>query len=338
MIMRAVELQNTFDIDALQLVDRDVPQPGAGQVLLKMKAWSLNYRDLMLVRGQYNPKLRFPFVPLSDGVGEVVEIGDGVDSLRQGARVCPLFMQDWYAGQLDDAHAKSALGGALPGILSEYVVLSASGVIPVPEHLTDAEAATLPCAALTAWNAVIASGQMRPGQTLLVQGTGGVSLFALQFAKAAGVRVIATSSSDQKLLRVHGLGADHSINYQNQPEWDRVARELTYGVGVDHVVEVGGSGTLAKSLKAVRSGGAVSMIGVLSGVGGEISLLPILMRNIRVQGIFVGNAEMFRAMNQAIALHQIRPVVDQVFPLNDVRDAYRHMASGQHFGKIVIEP
>jgi NADPH:quinone reductase-like Zn-dependent oxidoreductase len=336
--MRAVELQQSFAIESLHITQQPDPVPGFGQVLLRMKAWSLNFRDLMLVRGQYNPKLRFPFVPLSDGVGEVVAVGPGVTSVRPGTRVCPLFMQTWHAGQLDDSHAKFALGGGIPGVLSEYVVLDATGVIPVPEHLTDAEAATLPCAALTAWNAVISSGQMRPGQTLLIQGTGGVSLFALQFAKVAGVNVIATSSSDEKLARVKEMGAAQGINYRTQPEWDAVALDLTHGVGVDHVVEVGGSETIAKSLKAVRAGGAVSMIGVLSGVGGDISLIPILMRAIRIQGIFVGNGEMFAAMNQAISLHKIRPVVDRVFKMDAVQEAYQHMANGQHFGKVVLEP
>lgn len=335
--MRVVEL-HAFDLESLQVVPRPDPTPGTGQVLLRMKAWSLNYRDLMLVRGHYNPKLRFPFIPLSDGVGEVVAVGPEVTSVRVGDRVCPLFMQDWPAGHLNDSHAKSALGGALPGILSEYVVLNATGVIPVPVHLSDAEAATLPCAALTAWNAVICSGQMHPGQTLLIQGTGGVSLFALQFAKTAGVRIIATSSSDEKLKRVKAMGAESGINYRTVPEWDKAVRDLTEGAGVDHVVEVGGSGTLAKSLKAVKSGGTVSMIGVLSGVGGDISLIPILMRNIRVQGIFVGNAEMFAAMNQAIAAHKLHPVVDREFALDEIQEAFKHLASGQHFGKVVIVP
>ncbi|MDB5385113.1 MAG: alcohol dehydrogenase [Planctomycetaceae bacterium] len=336
--MRAVELQQSFSIDSLQVVQQADPVPAFGQVLLRMKAWSLNFRDLMLVRGQYNPKLKFPFVPLSDGVGEVVAVGPGVTSIRTGTRVCPLFMQQWHAGQLNDSHAKSALGGAIPGILSEYVILDATGVIPVPEHLSDAEAATLPCAGVTAWNAVISSGQLQPGKTLLVQGTGGVSLFALQFAKLAGVNVIATSGSDEKLTRVKAMGAEHGINYRTQPDWDVAVRELTQGVGVDHVVEVGGSGTLSRSLKSVRAGGAVSMIGVLSGVGGDISLLPILMKNIRIQGIFVGNAEMFATMNQAISLHRMHPVVDRVFKMDAVRDAFQHLASGQHFGKVVIEP
>lgn len=336
--MRAIELQQSFSIDSLQVTEQADPVPGHGQVLLKMKAWSLNFRDLMLVRGQYNPKLRFPFVPLSDGVGEVVAVGPGVTSIRPGVRVCPLFMQQWQAGQLNDSHAKSALGGAIPGVLSEFVVLDATGVIPVPEHLTDAEAATLPCAALTAWNAVIATGRLQPGNVLLIQGTGGVSLFALQFAKIAGATVIATSSSEEKLARVREMGAAHGINYRTQPDWDAAVRDLTQGTGVDHVVEVGGSGTLGKSLKSVRAGGAVSMIGVLSGVGGDISLLPILMKNIRIQGIFVGNAEMFAAMNQAISAHQLRPVVDRVFKMDAVRDAFQHLASGQHFGKVVIEP
>jgi NADPH:quinone reductase-like Zn-dependent oxidoreductase len=336
--MRAVEIQQSFGIESLKVTQKPDPTPGYGQVVLRMKAWSLNFRDLMVVRGNYNPKLQFPFIPLSDGVGEVVAVGPGVTSILPGARVCPLFMQTWQAGQLNDNHGKFALGGAISGVLSEYVALDATGVIPVPEHLSDVEAATLPCAALTAWNAVISSGQLQPGKSLLIQGTGGVSLFALQFAKIAGVKVIATSSSDEKLVRVKAMGADHGINYRTQGEWDAAVRELTHGVGVDHVVEVGGSGTLSKSLKSVRSGGAISMIGVLSGVEGDMNLIPILMKNIRIQGIYVGNAEMFAAMNQAISLHKMRPVVDRVFKMEAIQDAYQHMASGQHFGKIVIEP
>lgn len=335
--MRVCELQNTFGIDSLQIVDRPEPALKAGQVQLKMRAWSLNFRDLMVVRGQYNPKLKFPFVPLSDGVGEVVAVGEGVDSLKPGMRVCPLFMPLWQSGGLSDAQAKSALGGAWPGVLADTVVLPASGVIPVPEHLSDAEAATLPCAAVTAWHAVITTSRVEPGDTVLIQGTGGVSLFALQFARLAGATVIATSSSDEKLARVRKMGAAHVINYRTQPEWEVAVRDLTGGVGVRHIVEVGGAGTLGRSLKAVQTGGTINLIGVLTGAGGEVNPLPILMKNIRVQGLYVGSGEMFAAMNRAIAQHQLRPVVDRTFKMNEIRDALRHMESGQHFGKIVIE-
>jgi NADPH:quinone reductase-like Zn-dependent oxidoreductase len=333
--MKAWEVQGTFGIDSLILVDKPDPKPGPLQVLIRLKAWSLNYRDLMVVKGQYNPKLRLPFTPLSDGAGEVTAVGDGVTRVKIGDRVAGCFMPRWHDGPLTEAKAKSSLGGGQEGMLAEHVVLHEDGVVKVPGHLTDAEAATLPCAALTAWNALIASGGLRAGDTVLVQGTGGVSLFALQFAKAAGARVIATSSSGAKLERALELGASDGINYKDTPDWEDKVRELTGGAGVDHVVEVGGAGTLGKSFKAVRSGGVISLIGVLTGVG-QVNPLPILMKNIRVQGIYVGSRAMFEDMNRAIALHQLRPVVDRTFKFDEVGAALRHMESAAHFGKICI--
>ena len=333
--MKVQLLQSGFGIDNLTVAERPEPRPGPGQVLLKMKAYSLNYRDLLVVKGLYNPKMKLPVVPLSDGVGEVVAIGDGVSRVKVGDRVCPLFMQEWLAGELTDAKSRSALGGGNDGVLAEYAVFHQDGVTPVPAHLSDAEAATLPCAALTAWHALMAEVKTTPGDVVLVQGTGGVSLFALQFARLAGARVIATSSSDAKLARARQLGATDGINYKTTAEWADKARDLTGGVGVDHVVEVGGAGTIGQSLRAVRTGGHISLIGILSG-GGSFNLTPILMKNIRVQGIFVGSREMFEAMNRAIALHQLRPVVDRVFRFNEAQAALRHMESGAHFGKICI--
>jgi NADPH:quinone reductase-like Zn-dependent oxidoreductase len=333
--MKVVELQNTFGIDSLNVTERPDPRPGPGQVLLKMRAWSLNYRDLLVAKGLYNPKLRLPLVPLSDGVGEVAAAGDGVSRVKVGDRVAGLFMQKWLAGDLTDAKARSSLGGGADGLLAEKVVLHEDGVVHVPAHLTDEEAATLPCAAVTAWHALISEGGLKPGDSVLVQGTGGVSVFALQFARVAGARVLATSSSDAKLERVRQLGASDGINYKTTPDWDERVRELTGGVGVDHVVEVGGAGTLGKSLRAVRMGGHISLIGVLSG-GGQVNPMPILMKNVRVQGIYVGSREMFEAMNRAIALHQLRPVVDRVFPFAEVREALRYLESGAHFGKVCL--
>ncbi len=333
--MKAVELQNAFGIDSLQVVDRPDPKPGHGQVLLRMRAWSLNYRDLMLVKGQYNPKLKLPIVPLSDGVGEVTALGEGVARVKVGDRVAGCFMQGWIAGELTDAKSRTALGGGQQGMLAEQVVLGEEGVVPVPAHLTDEEAATLPCAALTAWHALVSEGQAKAGDTVLVQGTGGVSTFALQFARLLGARVIATSSSNDKLARVRQLGAADGINYREMPEWEDRVRDLTGGIGVDHVVEVGGPGTLNKSLKAVRTGGRIYLIGVLAGPA-NVNPVPILMKNVRVQGIFVGSREMFEAMNPAIALHQLRPVVDRVFPFADIRAALRHLESGAHFGKVCV--
>jgi NADPH:quinone reductase-like Zn-dependent oxidoreductase len=244
-------------------------------------------------------------------------------------------MQKWLCGELTEAKAKSSLGGGGVGLLAEYVVLHEDGLVHVPTHLTDEEAATLPCAAVTAWNGLIAAGGLKAGESVLIQGTGGVSLFALQFARLSGARVIATSSSDAKLERVLKLGATDGINYKTTPDWDKKVRELTGDVGVDHVVEVGGAGTLGRSLKAVRMGGHISLIGILSG-GGEVNPMPILMKHVRAQGIYVGSRDMFEAMNRAIALHQVRPIVDRVFEFGDTRAAVRHLESAAHFGKICI--
>lgn len=333
--MKAFEVQNTFGIDSLSLAERPQPTAGPGQVLLKMRAWSLNYRDLLVIKGLYNPKLRLPFVPFSDGVGEVAAVGAGVTRVQAGARVAGSFIQKWLCGQPSEEQAKSALGGGGPGMLAEYVVLDEDGVIAVPEHLSDEEAACLPCAAVTAWHALVSEGRIKAGDTVLTQGTGGVSLFALQFARLLGARVLITSSSDAKLRRALDMGAADGINYKTTEDWDKRVRELTGGVGVDHVVELGGAGTLGRSLKAVRTGGRISLIGVLTG-GGEVNPMPILMKNVRVQGIYVGSREMFEAMNRAMALHKLRPVIDRVFSFEQAREALHHMESASHFGKIAL--
>jgi len=332
--MKVFEIRG-FGLDALTPADRPEPMPGPGQVLLKMRAASLNYRDLMIVRGQYNPKLRFPRIPLSDGVGEVAALGEGAAGLRVGDRVAGLFMPGWREGAPTEAKGRSALGDGVDGLLAEYAVLPADGVIAVPPHLTDEEAACLPCAAVTAWNALVAGGGVKAGDVVLVQGTGGVSLFALQFARMHGARVIATSSSDEKLARAIAMGASDGVNYRAIPEWGRRVRELAGGEGVDHVVEVGGAGTLAQSLRAVRVGGHIALIGVLAGIG-QFDPLPILMKSVRVQGVYDGSGAMFAAMNRAIALAGMRPVVDRVFPFAEAREALEHMAGASHFGKIAI--
>ncbi len=335
--MKALQLRDAFGIDSLQLVDLPDPTPGAGQVLVRVKALSLNYRDLMMVKGIYNPKLKLPITPLSDGAGEIVAVGPGVTRVKVGQRVAGTFFQNWIAGTLTDAAGKSALGGGGLGVGAELVVLAEDGVVSVPAHLSDVEAATLPCAALTAWNALVDKGNVKAGDTVLLQGTGGVSLFALQFAKMHGARVIITSSSDAKLARAKALGADEVINYKTHANWDEIARQLTAGVGVDHVVEVGGAGTLGQSLKAVRTAGSIYLIGVLSGNAAGVNPVPILMKQIRVQGIFVGSREMFEAMNRAIAFAQMPTVVDRVFPLAEAQAAFRHLESGQHFGKVCLQ-
>ena len=333
--MRVFEIQGGFGLDALRLAERPQPEPGPRQVLLKLRAASLNYRDLMIVKGLYNPRLRLPRVPVSDGVGEVVVVGEGVERVKVGQRVAGLFMPGWQEGEPTEAKAHSALGGDVDGLLAEFAVLPEDGVVAVPEHLSDAEAATLPCAGVTAWNALMTGGGTRPGDAVLLQGTGGVSLFALQFARLCGARVILTSSSDEKLQRALAMGAAEGINYKTTPDWDARARELTGGRGVDLVVEVGGAGTLPKSLRAVRMGGRIALIGVLSG-GGEFNPIPILMKAVRVQGIFVGSRALFEDMARAIALHGLRPVVDRVFPFEEARAALGYMESGAHCGKIAI--
>lgn len=333
--MQVFQVQTAFGLDNLKRVEQPEPQPRAGQVLLKMRAWSLNYRDLLVIKGLYNPKLPLPLVPFSDGVGEVVAVGDSVRRVKTGDRVAGCFMQKWLSGPITEPEARSTLGGGGTGMLAEYVVLDQEGVVPVPAHLSDEEAAALPCAAVTAWHALVDSGRVKAGDSVLVLGTGGVSIFALQFARLHGASVIATSSSDAKLERAAQLGAGHGINYKTHPDWEKQVRLLTADAGVDHVVEVGGAGTLPRSLKAVRMGGHIAMIGVLSG-GGECSPMPILMKSIRVQGIYVGSRQMFEEMNRAIALHQMRPVVDRVFPFAEAPQALRYMESGSHFGKICL--
>jgi NADPH:quinone reductase-like Zn-dependent oxidoreductase len=332
--MRVVEL-STFTLDSVTVAERTEPRPGPGQVLIRVRACSLNYRDLLILKGLYNKKLPLPLVPLSDGAGEVAAVGDGVTRLQVGDRVAGCFMPTWIDGEPSEVKAKSALGGGGPGMLAEYVVLPAEGVVRYPDHLSAEEAATLPCAAVTAWHALVTEGGVKAGDVVLTQGTGGVSVFAVQFAKLLGARVIATSSSDAKLTRIRELGASDGINYKTTPEWGGRARELT-GTGVDHVVEVGGAGTMPESMRAVRMGGRISLIGVLSGAG-QFNPTPVLMKNLRVQGIFVGSREMFEAMNRAIALHKLRPVVDRAFPMTEVREALHYLESGSHFGKVVIQ-
>ena len=333
--MKVYAITDGFGLENLRQVERTQPEPGPGQVLLKIKAASLNYRDLLVVKGAYNPKMPLPRVPCSDGVGEVVALGPGVSRVKAGQRVAGIFMPGWLDGELDDAKAKTALGGSVDGLLAEYAVLNESALVQVPAHLSDEEAATLPCAAVTAWNGLVVCGGVKAGDTVLIQGTGGVSLFALQFAKMAGARVIATSSSDDKLARVRAMGAAHGVNYRAVTEWGDEVRKWTGNRGVDHVIEVGGAGTLAQSLRAVRTAGHVALIGVLSGYG-QVNPLPILMKGVRVTGIYVGSRDMFDAMNRAISLSQLRPVVDRVFDFGEAVEAFRHLESGAHFGKVVI--
>ncbi len=334
--MRAWQIEGGFGIDNLKLVERPEPEPGPGEVLLSMRAASLNFRDLMMVRGHYDPRQPLPLIPCSDGVGEVVAVGDGVERVAVGDRVATCFTQTWTGGPPSRERLRATLGGPLDGTLGERMALSAEGVVAVPDHLTDAEAATLPCAALTAWSALVEQGGIRAGDTVLVQGTGGVSMFALQLARLHGARVVVTSSSDAKLERARALGAWQTVNYREDPSWGKTVRKLTGGVGVDLVVEVGGAGTLEQSLKAVAIGGTVVVIGVLSGVASELNILPLLMQQVRMQGILVGSRDGFEAMNRAIAAAEMRPVVDRTVPFHEVPEAFRVMQRAEHFGKIAI--
>ncbi|MDP9171228.1 MAG: NAD(P)-dependent alcohol dehydrogenase [Acidobacteriota bacterium] len=333
--MKAWRFVDQFGFENLRFVELPDPEPGPGQAVVRLRACSLNYRDLVLAQGGYGRAVKLPITPLSDGAGEVISVGPGVLRVKPGDRVCGIFMQRWLEGGPDDEKAASALGGALDGMLAEQVCLNAEGLVHFPRYLSFEEAATLPCAAVTAWNALFHSGALRAGETVLVLGSGGVSVFALQFAKMAGARVIATSSSDEKLERLRTMGADDTINYRTNPDWDKAVRNLTDGVGVDHVIEVGGAGTLPLSIKSARRGGHIALIGVLAGQG-EMDPRPVLMKSIRLQGIYVGSRAMFEEMNRALALAGVRPVVDRVFPLAEASAAMRHMLSGAHFGKICI--
>ena len=334
--MRVFEIQGAFGLDNLKLSKRPDPSPGPGQVLLRMRAASLNYRDIMTVGGTYNPRQPLPLIPCSDGVGEVVAVGAGVSRVRAGDRVATLFSQGWMAGGPTADKLRATLGGPLDGTLSELMVLPETGVIGVGDHLSDAEASTLPCAALTAWSALAEQGDVTAGDTVLVQGTGGVSIFALQLACLLGARVIVTSSRDDKLARARDLGAWETINYVNDPGWGKTARGLSGGRGVDHVVDVGGAATLEQSLRAVRVGGTVSVIGVLSGAATSINVASILMQHVRLQGILVGSRGGFERMNRAIGHHDLRPVVDRVFPFSETPAAFEYMTAGRHFGKVCI--
>ncbi len=333
--MKSFEIQE-FGFDHLSLVDREIPQPGPGEVLVRMRAASLNYRDYLTVKGLYNPKMRLPVVPLSDGAGVVEAAGPNVTRFKKGDRVVACFMQRWLDGPPAKEHAASSLGSPLDGVLREYAVFSEDGLLPTPSFLNDEEAATLPCAAVTAWHALFEHTPPQPGQTVLLQGTGGVSIFALQFAKAAGLRTIVTSSSDDKLARARQLGAAETINYTSNPHWDKTARDLTAGLGVDHIIEVGGSDTLPRSLRAIRTGGAISLIGILSGVDPTVSPTAILMNSVRLQGIYVGSRAMFERMNRAIEFHRIHPVISRSFPWTDYPSALRFMESQSHLGKITL--
>jgi NADPH:quinone reductase-like Zn-dependent oxidoreductase len=335
--MKIYQIQDDWSMDHLKITECDQPEPGPGQVLLKMKAASINYRDLVVpLRGYGSFTGTLPLVPISDGVGEVVKIGARVTRVAPGDRACPMFMQKWIAGEPDLSRITSTLGGPVDGVMQEYMVVDEQALAKAPEYLTDEEAATLPCAALTAWNALITEGDVKVGDKVLLQGTGGVSLFALQFSKLLGAKVIIISSSDAKLKKAVALGADEGINYKSVPEWGKAVKKLTGNGGIDHIIEVGGEKTLPQSLRVIRPGGTISMIGVLSGVNMGVSLGLIVTRKVRLQGITVGHRDSFEAMTRAMVQHQLKPVIDQVFSFEELKMAMEYLRKGKHFGKICI--
>lgn len=329
-------LKGSTDMSSLKLVECDKPVPGEGQLLIRVRAASLNYRDHAIVTGNYfGGVLQRDTIPLSDGAGKVVAVGDNVSRFAVGDRVIGNFFQGWVDGVPNPA-TLNALGSPADGVLAEYIVLDQHGVVACPAHLSFEEASTLPCAALTAWNALVVSGRVRPGETVLTLGTGGVSTFALQFARMIGARVIVTSSSDEKLARARKLGADATINYVTVPDWDQKVLALTDGRGVDHIVEVGGAGTLARSFKSIAYRGQITLIGVLSGRDGDTNPHPLMLKNACLRGVFVGSRRMFEEMNEAITVNQLRPVVDRVFPFAEAADAFAWELAGRHIGKVVI--
>ena len=336
--MRVFQVEDAWSMENVRINTRPDPQPGAGQVRLRMKASAINYRDLLVPLRGYGLRMKaLPLILLSDGLGIVESVGAGVTQFKIGDRVCPLFFQSWISGDPNKKRLSLSLGCELDGTMAEFMVLSEEGVAQAPKHLNDVEAASLSTAAVTAWRALVTEGCIRPGDKVLVQGTGGVSLFALQFAKMLGALVIVTSSSDDKLARVRTMGADETINYRKVPEWGKRAREIAGSDGIDHVVEVGGQGTLPQSLRAVRAGGTISMIGVLAGGIMDVPLGPIVTRHVRLQGITVGSSDDFAKMAIAIAQDKMHPVIDRVFAFEELRVALDYLSSGKHFGKICIK-
>lgn len=334
--MKAAVL-TTPGIANLVVQDMPEPEPGPGEVKVRIRASSINYRDLVTVEGGYGKKQKQEgLIPMSDGAGDVVSVGAGVTTFKPGDRVTPMFFTDWLGGEPNGPAMARALGGSAQGCAAEFACFPAHGLVLTPKYLTDAEAASTVCAGLTAWQAVVEQGRIRPGDWVLTQGTGGVSIFALQFAKAMGARVISTTSSDAKAERLRELGADQVINYRDIPDWGKAAKSLTGGAGVDLVVEVGGAGTLNQSLRALQIGGTIAMIGILAGQTSEINMGFVLMTNSRIQGITVGSREMHQAMYRAMEAHKIKPVISDTYPLAEIKEAMAFQQSGRHFGKVAL--
>ena len=335
--MKAIRLEGDWGLDNLREVELPDPKPGPGEVLIRMEAVSINPRDKILIEGGYGRMAgSLPLIPLCDGAGRVVDLGPKVTHVAAGDLVCPAYSRTWLHGTSGAHTHDGAHGGMIDGTMCELMVVPADAVVKVPEHMSAEEAATLPCAAVTAWNAVVEEGEVKAGDTVLLQGTGGVSLFALQFARMAGARTILISSSDDKLERAKALGADHLINYRSVPDWHKETRKITEGRGVDHIVDIGGAGTLDRSIAAVRPSGRISLIGVLGGAVSELQLGRVVTRHVRLQGVTVGSCEMFRTMVKAMKAHQLRPALDdQRFAFSDLGEALERLPRAEHFGKIV---
>ena len=338
--MRAIQVEAPFGLDAVKIVERPDPTPGAGEVLVRMRAVSLNYRDLLMVQGMYgrgSATTSDVITPFSDGCGVVESVGAGVTRFRPGDRVATLFFQGWISGPAALEKVMTSLGYPIPGAGAELQTFSQEGLSRVPDFLTDQQVATLPCAGLTAWRGLFEDASLQPGDTVVLQGTGGVSVFGLQFAHAAGYRTVITSSSDEKLARAKALGADHLVNYKTTPAWSKAVREATGGKGCDFIMEVGGGGTIQESMRAIRIGGHIAIIGVVAGAGDPFNPAALIGNSAKLQGLSVGSRDMFEAMCRAIELRRIQPVVDKVFPFTEVSAAFKAMQAGEHFGKIVLE-
>jgi NADPH:quinone reductase-like Zn-dependent oxidoreductase len=331
---------DAFGLEHLRIVERAPVPLSHHEIRIRVRAASLNYRDLLVALGHHPSRLgeiRLPLVPLCDCAGEVIEVGRAVDRFQVGDRVSSAQMPDWTTGPFKPENVQSALGSAVDGVLARYFKGNQRGFVKIPEALSFEEAATLPTAALTAWHALFEVGDLKPGQTVLVLGSGGVSIFALQFALAAGARVFAITASQPKADGLERLGAEHVIRCDSEPEWSRVVLEVTGGAGVDHVVETGGAGTIDESIKAAGMGGSISLVGLLTGAGGRLDMLPILAKTLRIQGIVVGSVEMFERMIGMIDHLGIRPVIDEVFEMQEIAAALEYLKSGRHLGKIIIK-
>ena len=335
--MRAYQVITADGIDAIEQIVKEIPTPKDDEILVKMKACSLNYRDMLITMGGYVRNDIRPIVPLSDGAGEVVKVGSSVNDFKIGDRVIGNFFQSWETGKIDNDGLNSAMGGSIDGVLSDYFTLKANCSVKIPDYLSYSEAATLPCAATTAWHALVSVGEIKANHTILLLGTGGVSIFGLQIAKALGATTIITSSSDEKLARATALGADHVVNYKTHPNWEEEVLKITGGKGVDNVLEVGGAGTFEKSSACVKPNGTVSVIGILTGLESPSMSLMTIFNLLRVQGIYVGSTDMLKQLMVAMEAHQIHPQIDKTFSFSQAKESYQWMAQAKHFGKVVIE-